>query len=57
MILLTILILTLLILIAFIVGSFASIGAVTIIIFGDVIVCLVFLIYVIKKLIQKKSKK
>jgi O-antigen/teichoic acid export membrane protein len=56
MILFTILLLTLLLLIVVGVVLFSVFGAGVIIIFGDVIVCAIFIIWIIKKLIAKKRK-
>ena len=56
MILFTIVLLTLLLLIGIGVVSFSAFGAGVIIVFGDVIVCIILLIWIIKKLICKKRK-
>lgn len=56
MILFTIVLLTLLLLIGIGVASFSAFGAGVIIVFGDVIVCIILLIWIIKKLICKKRK-
>lgn len=53
MILLIILILIVLILTAVVVLSVSVIGSAAILIFGDVIVCIVFLVWLIKKLVTK----
>lgn len=53
MILLIILILIVLILNAVVVLSASVIGSAAILIFGDVIVCIVFLVWLIKKLVTK----
>lgn len=53
MILLIILILIVLILTAVVVLSASVIGSAAIFIFGDVIVCIVFLVWLIKKLVTK----
>lgn len=53
MILLIILILIVLILTAVVVLSASVIGSAAILIFGDVIVCIVFLVRLIKKLVTK----
>lgn len=53
MILLIILILIVLILTAVVVLSASVIGSAAILIFGDVIVCIVFLVWLIKKLVTK----
>ena len=54
MVLLTILALITLLLIAMTVIVVSVGGAVGIVLFGDVIVCVVFLVWIIKKLIKKK---
>lgn len=56
MILFTIVLLTLLLLIGIGVVLFSAFGAGVIIVFGDVIVCIILLIWIIKKLIRKKRK-
>lgn len=56
MILFTILLLVLILLIAFIILAFSAIGAGVIIVFGDVIICIVLLVWIIKKIITKKHK-
>ena len=53
MILLIILILIVLILTTVVVLGASAIGSVAILIFGDVIVCIVFLIWLIKKLVTR----
>lgn len=53
MFLLTILILTVILLVIFLVLAFSISGAVGIILFGDVIVCAVVIIWIIRKLIKK----
>ena len=53
MILLIILILIVLILTAVVVISASAIGSAAILIFGDVIVCISFLVWLIKKLVTK----
>ncbi len=57
MILFTILLVTLLILLAATVIGIGCIGSVGIIIFGDVIVCIVLIGYILKHLLKKKGKK
>ena len=56
MMLITVLLLTLLILAIVGVGLVSAIGAGAIILFGDVIVCMVFIGWLIKKLIDKKRR-
>ena len=55
MILLTILILTLIMLIIFTVLAISTAGAVGIVIFGDVIVCIVFIVLLIRYLIKRRK--
>lgn len=55
MILFTILILILLILIAVVILGLSTIGSAAIIIFGDVIVCGVFIVLIIRWLIKRKK--
>ena len=57
MILLTILVLTLLLLGIIVVATVSAIGAAGIILFGDVIVCAVFIVLLIKFLIKRKNRK
>lgn len=54
MILFTVLLLTLILLIVIGVALFSLFGAGVIIIFGDVIVCAILIIWIMKKLILKK---
>ena len=56
MILFIILALTLLLLIAFVVIGFCIFGSVAIVIFGDVIVCAVLIVLIIKWLCTRKKK-
>lgn len=56
MILFTILLLTLTILTVATVLTVGTLGAGAIIIFGDVIVCGIFIVWIMKRLIQKKKK-
>ena len=56
MITLSILILTLLLLVAFIVLSVSILGATGIVVFGDVIVCTVFIVMLIKFIIKRRKK-
>ena len=56
MILMTILLLTLLILGVIIVAVVSTVGAGAIVIFGDVIVCIVFIVLLMKWLIKRKRK-
>ena len=53
MILFTVLLLILLILVAVVVLGVSVIGSSAIIVFGDVIVCAVFIVLIIKKIIEK----
>ena len=55
MILFTILILILIILIAVLILGISTIGSAAILIFGDVIVCIVFIVLIIKWLIGRKK--
>lgn len=55
MILIFILLVMALILLAFVITSVAVVGAGGIIIFADVIVCIVFIVWLIKKLINRKK--
>ena len=57
MILSTILLLTLAILTVIVIGAVSALGAGVIVIFGDVIVCAVFIVFLIKFLFKRKSKK
>ena len=56
MILLTILLLTLLILVGVTIFAISLGGAVFIIIFADVIVCALFIVWLVKRLIGRKKK-
>lgn len=56
MILFTILLLTLILLTVFVVFAVSIGGSIFIIIFGDVIVCVVFIALIIKYLIKRKKK-
>ena len=56
MILLTLLLLTLILLTVFTVFAVSAAGAVGIVIFGDVIVCIVFIALLIRYLIKRKKK-
>lgn len=57
MLLLTILILTLILLIALTVIVISMAGTVGVVIFGDVIVCIVFIVLLIRYLIKRKYRK
>lgn len=57
MITLTILILTLLLVVGFIILMTSILGASAIVIFGDVIVCVVFIVLMIKWIINRKSRR
>ena len=57
MITFSILVLTLLLLIAFIVFSVSVLGATGIVLFGDVIVCIVFIVMLIKFIIKRRKNK
>ena len=57
MILLTLLLLTLILLTVFTVFAISVTGAVGIVIFGDVIVCIVFITLLIRYLVKRKNKK
>lgn len=57
MILLTLLLLTLILLTVFTVFTISMAGAVGIVIFGDVIVCIVFIALLIRYLIKRKKNK
>lgn len=57
MILFTILTVTLIVLIGIIVLAVAIGGGATIIIFGDVIVCVAILIWILKRLLKKRKNK
>lgn len=57
MLLLTILILTLILLIALTVIVISVAGTVGVVIFGDVIVCIVFIVLLIQYLIKRKYRK
>lgn len=54
MILFTIITLTIILLVIFTIVAVAATGAVGIILFGDVIVCIIFLVWIIKKICKKK---
>ena len=56
MILFAVLIVTLIFLIGFIVISVAIGGGLTVIIFGDVIVCIFLIVFLLKHLLNKKKK-
>lgn len=56
MILFTILLLTLAFLTVFIVLAASAVGAISIIIFGDVIVCIVFIVFIIKHILFKRRR-
>ena len=56
MILITILLLTILILVAVCIAVFSAVGAGAIILFGDVIVCILFMVWLIKRIINKKRR-
>lgn len=55
MILFTILALTLILLVIFTIVTVAATGAVGIVLFGDVIVCIVLIVWIIKKMVCKKK--
>ena len=55
MILLTLLILTLILLTIFIVFAVSAVGSIGIVIFGDVIVCVVFIALLIGYLVKRKK--
>ena len=55
MILFTILALTLILLVIFTIVTVAATGAVGIVLFGDVIVCIIFIVWIIKKIVCKKK--
>ena len=55
MILCTILALTLILLVIFTMVAVAATGAVGIVLFGDVIVCIIFIVWIIKKIVGKKK--
>ena len=55
MVLFTILALTLILLLVFTIAAVAATGAVGIVLFGDVIVCIIFIVWIIKKMISKKK--
>lgn len=57
MILMTILLITLVLLALFIISAVAAAGAGIIVIFGDVIVCAVFIVLAIKFLAKRKRNK
>lgn len=57
MITFSILVLTLLLLIAFIVFSVSVLGATGIVLFSDVIVCIVFIVMLIKFIIKRRKNK
>lgn len=57
MILLTILLLILAILVVTVIFTIAVGGSAFIIIFGDVIVCALFIVWIIKKMIGRKKRK
>ena len=54
MVLFTILALTLILLVIFTIVAVAATGAVGIVLFGDVIVCIIFIVWIIKKICKKK---
>ena len=56
MILITILILTLILLTLLVVATVSAVGAGAIVIFGDVIVCAVFIVLIIKWLVKRRNK-
>lgn len=56
MILFTILLLTLVLLVLFVILAVSLIGGVGIIVFGDVIVCVVFIALILTWIIKKKKK-
>lgn len=56
MILITILLLTLIILMVATVGALAMGGAAVIIVFGDVIVCMIFIGLLVKRLFKRRKK-
>lgn len=56
MILFTILLLTLAFLTVFIVLTASAIGTISIIIFGDVIVCIVFMVLIIKHILFRRRR-
>ena len=56
MITFSILVLTLLLLIAFVVFSVSVLGATGIVVFGDVIVCIVFIVMLIKFIIKRRKR-
>ena len=55
MILLLILIITALILITAVILGFSALGSAAILIFGDVIVCIVFIVLIVRWLIKRKK--
>ena len=57
MILLTLLLLTLILLTVFTILAISMTGAIGIVVFGDVIVCIVFIVLLIRYLIKRKNKK
>lgn len=57
MVLLIILTLTLLILLGLLIGAVSVGGAVFIVIFGDVIVCMLVIVWFIKRLIKNRKRK
>lgn len=57
MILFTVLLLVLLLLVLFIVISVSVLGTAGIILFGDIIVCIAIIVFIMKKLIEKKKNK
>ena len=54
MILFTIITLTIILLVIFTIVAVAATGAVGIILFSDIIVCIIFLVWIIKKICKKK---
>ena len=56
MITFSILVLTLLLLIAFVVVSVSVLGTTGIVLFGDVIVCIVFIVMLIKFIIKRRKR-
>ena len=55
MILFTIIMITIILLVIFTIVAVAATGAVGIILFSDIIVCIIFLAWVIKKIVCKKK--
>ncbi len=56
MILLLILLLTLALLVGLVIMTVSTVGAIGIVVFGDVIVCIVFIVLITKWLIKRKRK-